>query len=102
MLVGQGEELADGLGADGAHGLEEAFDNGAEHLVGFQVERAAGEAGVAAVEHGGAEEVEAIDGAGHEGADEGFGGGVSRDAGQFVEVALNRLGGLVVAHGWQV
>jgi len=38
-LVGQGEELTDGLRVDLAHGLEQPLDHATEQLVGLEVQR---------------------------------------------------------------
>jgi hypothetical protein len=51
MLIGQGEELANGPGADRLHGLEQPFYHAAQHLLGLQVRWRFGQARVIPVEH---------------------------------------------------
>ena len=96
MLVGQGEELPDGPGADLAHGLEQPLHDGVEHLVRLQVQRRARQSRVAPVEEAGAEHPQPADGPVQECPDDRIG---RRVAGQRDQVALDDGGGVIVAHG---
>jgi hypothetical protein len=95
VLAGQGEELADAGRPGLAQRLQEPLDDGREHLVGLEVQRRSGEAGVALVEQGGAELVEAADRPIQQCPNDRLGG---RVAGQLVQVSLDGGGGVFPVH----
>jgi hypothetical protein len=95
VLAGQGEELPRRRRARLAERLEKPLDHGREHLVGLEVQRRPGQAGVAAVQEVGAELVQPADGPVQQGPDHRLGGGI---AGQFVQVALDGDSGAFLVH----
>ncbi len=78
VLVGQGEELAHGLGTGCTHGLEQPFHHGAEQLVRLQVQRRLHETGVAPVQQVGAEQLQPTGRPVQERPDDRLGGRISR------------------------
>ena len=96
MLVGQGEELAHGPGAGLAQRLEQSCRDGAEQLVGLQVQRLPGQARVIVVQKRRAQQVETANGPVEQGADDGLGGRIPV---QLVQVALDHGGGVFFVHG---
>ena len=76
MLVGQGEELPDGPGADLPQGRDQPGHHAAEQLVGLQVQRRLRQPRVAPVQLGRAEELQPADRPVQEFPDDGLGGRV--------------------------
>jgi hypothetical protein len=96
VLVGQREELPHRPGPDLAQGLQEPLGHGVEQFLGLEVQRRPRQAGIAAVQQRGAQQVQAADGPVEQGRDDRLGGRIPR---QLVQVALDHGGRLVIAHG---
>jgi Cytochrome P460 len=95
VLVGQGEELAYGLGTNRIHGLEQPFHHAAEHLSRFQVRRRPGQTWVAPVQHVSAQPFQPVNGTLQQLSDNRLGGRIS---GKRVQVALHNSGGAFFTH----
>ena len=95
MLVGQGEELAHGLGTDRTHGLEQPFHHAAKHFSRLQIRRRPGQTWVAPVQHVGAQPLQPVNGPVQQLPDDRLGG---RIPGQGVQVALHDCSGGFVIH----
>ena len=95
VLVGQGEELAHGLGTDRTHGLEQPFHHAAKHFRRLQIHRRPGQSRVAPVQHGGAQPLQAVSGPFQQLADDRLGGHIP---GEGVQVALHDGGGGFFTH----
>ena len=96
MLVGQGEELAHGLGADLAQGREQPGHHAAEQLVGLQVQGRLRQPRVAPQEQRGAQQAQAADRPFQQVPDERFCGRVPL---QCVQAALDDGGSRFFVHG---
>ena len=96
MLVGQGEELAHGLGPDRPQGREQPGRHAAEQVVGLQVQRRLCQPRVTPLQDRRAQKAQAADRLFQQVADERFGGQIPL---QCVQAALDGSGGRFFVHG---